>query len=107
MSGNILTDIVVDIGKEVAADTFSSAVGNLFGDDKTSGQQPKLPVFQESGVASQKNVESVARGTQVAAAEQPQRSGTGTSYHQALIRSFGRVATEGTIGRSISKTDLG
>jgi len=99
---------VVEGGKEVGKSLIQDTVSGFFGAESGgSSQDAKIPTFEQGIVRSQRNVESVARGTPVESVAQPQRSGTGVSYHQALIKSFGRVATEGTIGRSISKTDLG
>nr|BAR34554.1 hypothetical protein [uncultured Mediterranean phage uvMED] len=113
---SIVADIVLNAGKEAivegtkqaATSLVSQTVSGLFGADTgSSAQEPKLPSFQQGTVRSQRNVESVARGTPVEAAGQPARSGSGLTYHMALMRSFGKVASEGTIGRTISKTELG
>ena len=105
---NIAKEAVVAGTKEAATSLVSQTVSGLFGADTgSSAQEPKLPSFSQGRVASQRNVESVARGTPVEAAGQPARSGSGLTYHMALMRSFGKVATEGTIGRTISKTELG
>lgn len=101
-------EAVVEGTKQAATSLVSQTVSGLFGADTgSSAQEPKLPSFSQGRVASQRNVESVARGTPVEAAGQPARSGSGLTYHMALMRSFGKVATEGTIGRTISKTELG
>lgn len=109
---NIIGDLLIEAAKEgtkkAATSLVQDTVSGFFGAESGgSNQQPKIPSFQQGTVRSQRNVESVARGTPVEAAGQPARSGSGLTYHMALIKSFGKVASEGTIGRTISKTELG